>query len=272
MTADCFDVMGSGLMQVNFEGVFNFLRLSVNLIMVVLILIISFPFLLMLIARLEKQVIHCFDECDENDIAYQSEYTKAVNKTAGDLGFLFCGWFRQFRGGLYQATITAWLSPDLRTLLLIAGGKIAGIDLKKMLLYSMAIDGPILLTCDESKEADLSGLTDTEVLWNADLPELYDLHMTRIASWENELDFFDMDSILDDFELLERKRIRILVNAGLAEYLDYNQNQWRYTWKGAFILRTRFIKSWEKDKLQAYRFGPEFKRPGQEEEELSTDK
>ena len=259
MAAYCFALI-CGAVPFNFERIFHALRPISYGILIIFLLIISFPFLLALIARLEKQMIHCFEPCDENDISCQSDYTKAVNKSAAELGFLFCGWFQQNRGGIYQATLTAWLSPDFHILLIVAGGKTAGVNLKKMFFCSGTIDGPVLMTCDESKLPDLSGLIEMQVLWNANLQELYNLHLSRIAPWQNDLEIFNPDSVLEDYELFEQKQVRILVNAGLAEYLDYNQNEWRYTWKGAFALRTRFIKSLKKDKLQAYRFGLEFER------------
>lgn len=263
---NCFLTLICGDLRLNTEGFLHVLQFFVYAAVVIFFLIVGFPFLLALIARLEKQMIHCFEPCGEPDPSTQSDYLKAVNQSARDLGFLFCGWYHCIRGGPYRAVITAWLSEDLRTLLITAGGKMAGVDLKKMALHSMAIDGPVLLTCDEDIPPDLSGLLDVQVLWNADLRELYDLHLTRIAPWENELEFFDSASILEDYEMFDQKRVRILVNAGFAEYVDYSQNQWRYTWKGAFALKTRFVKSLKRDRSQAYRFGPEFKRPGSAEE------
>jgi len=265
MAAYIFDAM-VGLGQVSLGGLYDTLRPVVYILTGVMLVIMGFPFFLMVLARLEKQVIRQFEPCEEKDIPYQSAYTQAVNQSAEELGLIFCGWCRQIRGGFYQATATAWISPDRRTMLLVGGGKLLGMDYKRMYLYSSTIDGPVLLTSDQSGEADLSGLLDTETLWNATLGELYDFHQERLVPWEDELNFFDADSFLEDYEAIDQKRVRVLVNAGMAIYLGYSQSEWRYTWKGAFALRSRYLKSWDKEKMQAYRFGPEFKRPGEVEE------
>ncbi|MHC5083940.1 MAG: hypothetical protein ACYTET_08405 [Planctomycetota bacterium] len=236
----------------------------VNIALIVSGLIILVPFLFMLLARFEKRMIHCFEPCGEREIEPQSDYCSAVNDSAREMDFHDCGCFRHSRGGIYQMHFKAWVSPDFHTLLIVTGGKMMGVAFERMYLHSRTMDGPILVTTDMSGEADLSGLLDTEVLWNCHLDELYDLHRERLAAWDNELEYFEPDDALEEFELIERQRVRVMVNAKLAQYVGYDQNAWRYTWKGGFMMRTRFIKSMKTCDTQAYRFGPEFTRPGQE--------
>ena len=242
------------------DGIFYFVRAY---LWIVLAIVVLFPLILMLVCRLEKQMIHCFEPCDEKDLLKQSAYTKAMNDMAVQHGFINCRWFRHCRGGLYRATATTWFSPDSLILLVVGGGKMAGVNLKKTLLFSKTIGGPVLVTCDESRVSDLSGLIEDQVLWNADLRELYDLHKTRLNCWTERLEPFDSSSPLKEYESIERRRTQILVDEGLARHLDFNQNEWRYTLKGAILLYFRgFRASLKEAKNQKERFSSEKKRPG----------
>jgi hypothetical protein len=230
---------------------------------VILAAVVLFPLFFMLLSRMEKQMIHCFEPCDEGDILQQSDYTKAMNKAAEELGFTFCSWFRHSRGGIYKATVTTWISPDSLIMLVVGGGKIAGINLKTTFLYSKSSNGYVLVTADEAGEYDLSGVFDKQVLWNANLNELYDLHLSRLEIWDEPLEPFDGSSVLQEYEVLQKRRVQMLVDMGLARYLDFDQNQWRYTIKGAIQMYTRGYKTSLKDaKEQKDRFSSSIKRPG----------
>ena len=235
-----------------FSEIFDFLG---NISWIILAVVILFPLMFMLLSRMEKQMIHCFESCDKEVILKQSDYTKATNEAAEQFGFSHCTWFRHSRGKLYQATVTTWLSPDALILLVVGGGKIAGISIKTTLLYSKSVDGSVLVTCNEAGEFDLSGVFDKQVLWNADLNELYDLHTNRMEIWDEPLEVFNSLSVLKDYESLQKRRVQMLVDMGLARYLDFDQNEWRYTIKGAIQLYTRGHKATLKEaKEQKDRF------------------
>ena len=229
----------------------------------ILAIVVLFALILMLVCRLEKQKIYFLKPCYEKDILKQSAYTKAMNEMAVKQGFENCTWFRHCRGGVYQATATTWFSEDSLILLMVGGGKLCGINFKTTYLFSKTIGGPVILTCDQSGESDLSGLIEKKVLWNADLEELVNLHKTRLQSCVHRLEAFDSSSPLMEYESILRRKARILVDYDLAKYLGPTENAWRYTLKGAILSYFRGYKADLKDaEKQIDRFGFEQKRPG----------
>lgn len=216
-----------------------------------------------LLCRMEKQMIHCFEACDEKDLLKPSAYTIAMNDMAVEQGFINAGWFKHSRGGLYQGTATTWFSEDYLILLVVGGGKMGGLNIKKTMLFSKTTTGHVLLTCDVSGVTDITGITQNQVLWNADLRELYDLHRARLDFWADRLEPFGSSSPLEEYESIERRKVQMLVDSNLAEYLDFNQNEWRFTFKSAFLLYFRHYRADLKDaKKQKERFSPKHKRPG----------
>lgn len=224
-----------------FMGIYRWIILSIT---------ISFALLLMLIFRLEKRWISFFEPCDEEDLPTPSAYTRAMNNMALQQGFWNCEWFRHCKGRLYRATATFWLSQDGLTLLVVGGGKIAGVNFKTTFLYSKPTGGPVLVTSDEPGETDLSGISEKQFLLNADLAELYDLHKTRLKRWEDYIEPFDSTSLLKEYESMDKRSVQALVELGTAKYLDVNQKEWRYTLKGAIL---SYFQGWRPSYKEAKR-------------------
>lgn len=227
---------------------------------IVLCGILLFTIFYISICRLERLWIHQFVPIDLPDFTQQSSYVRAMNSAAEELGFQYCGWFAQKQGGVYRATITAWLSPDQLTLVLVVGGKIAGISSKRTVLVSTIIDYPSLQTSDEPGIYDLSENIDQNFLLNADLAELYDFHKSRIVPFICEP--FDKNEPLVGYETIIRQCVQSLVKQNLACFLNVDQNQWRYTTKGAILMFFRgFLKSM-RDSLEQKERVRNKKRPG----------
>lgn len=224
-------------------GTSGFLHYLAIFFWILLAVILLIPVSIILSARLEKQMIHSFEPCKESDLPPPSRYTQAMNAGAARLGFLPCGWFRSTRGGICQVTATTWLSPDLLILVVVGGGKMMWSPFKTTCLYSKSTEGLILFTCDELGQLDISGITDKQILLNADLSELVDLHRKRIDEWGRFMDPFDGALILKEFELLTQRRVQKMAEEELARYADYSRNEWRYTWKGAVLLYKRCFKN-----------------------------
>lgn len=243
------------------EDFFNFIICFWWIILTILVAL-----MIMLIARLEKRWISDFKPCDKKDLPKPSAYTKAMNDMAIRQGFKCRGWFRQYRSKLCRGIATMWISEDALTLLVVGGGRIAGIKFKATFLYSKPSDAPVLITSDEPGERDLSGMTDKQFLLNADLTELYDLHKQRMGGWEGLLEPFDGSSPLREYESIYRRSVQAFVDYGLAKYLDFAQNEWRYTLKGAVLSYFQgWRTSYQEAKNQKERL-TSIKRPGDNKE------
>jgi 2-polyprenyl-3-methyl-5-hydroxy-6-metoxy-1,4-benzoquinol methylase len=200
---------------------------------VLLIAAAAFAILLVSVGRFERRHVRQFKPVDETTLPTPSFYTREMNEKAEELGFHNCGWYAQDRGGLYHATATMWVSPDNLTLLVVAGGKMAGIDYKTTLLYSKPVGRAVLVTSDEIGEVDITGVFDKEFLLNADLEELWKLHKSRLSFLAGKVEKFNRSDVLAEFEELSRRQARALVEHGLGRWLDKQREQYRYTLKGA---------------------------------------
>ena len=196
---------------------------------------IAFAILFVSIFKFERRCIHDFEPVAESKLPKLNWYTCEMNEQAKRLGFEHYGWYGQKRRGLYKGIASLWLSPDKLVLLVIGGGKVAGIDFKMTWLYSKLIGGITLVTSDEPGEADVSGVLDKQFLFNADLEELFQLHKSRRAMWEGKQDRFDGSAVLAEYETLVQRRVHVLVDRGFAKWMDKDQEKWRYTLKGSIL-------------------------------------
>jgi len=223
--------------------------------------VIALAILLMSAYRFERKYIHDFEQVTESKLPKLSWYTCEMNEQAKMLGFQHHGWYVQKRKGLYKGIATVWMSPDKLTLLVVGGGKIAGIDFKTTWLYSKVIGGILVVTSDEPGEVDVSGVFDKQFLCNADLEELCKLHESRRAMWQEKLERFDGSAVLAEYEAISRRRVGILVGRGLAKWLDKGHEKWRYTLKGSILSYIDFRRGSRKIEQQRKRLSK--RRPGE---------
>ena len=187
---------------------------------VLLVVAVVFAIFFMSVCKFERRYIRHLKPADETKLPTPNFYTREMNEKAAKLGFHNCGWYVQDIGKLYHATATMWVSPDNLTLLVVAGGKIAGIDYKTVLLYSKPVEGAVLATSDQIGEVDSTGVFDKEFLLNANLEELWRLHKSRLAFLAGKVEKFDRADVLAEFEELSRRHVHVLVEHGLARWLD----------------------------------------------------
>src|SRR5712692_8579714 len=148
--------------------------------LIILIVVGAFILLFVSTAFLERQRIKEFVPSSTEQVTTVSPYFVAMNEAAQRLGFITAGLFVQDRGSrVYQARVSLWVSPNRETLLRIAGGKTAGVSVKRTTLTSFVEPEHIVETSDNFSMADLSGLTDRKVVLNAHLDELLASHEER---------------------------------------------------------------------------------------------
>jgi hypothetical protein len=209
----------------------------------------------------EKQRIRDFVPATPEQLPPPSPYFRSMTEYARVLGYQPGGLFGQNReSSIYRVCLSLWLSPDQKSLLCIAGGKVARVPYKRTFLISKLPGDIYLVTMDAFGSEDLSGTRNIEVLLNADLNELTQLHQRRLAIARVEPRPFS-NNRLAELEEWNRVRADRLVADGLAKYISPDHNTWRFTPKGAVIytfkaqLRAFSRASAQKDRIQMRRPG-----------------
>lgn len=221
---------------------------------VLLVVAVLFALLLMSAYKFERCYIHQFKPVDETKLPSPSFYTREMNNKAREIGFECCGWYVPDIGKLYQCTVTFWIWPDKLTLLVVGGGKLVGIDYKITSLCSKPVEGAVLVTTDQIGEVDISGVFDKEFLVHADLEELWEQHKSRVAFFKGKVEKFDRSDILAEYESLRRRYVNVLVDYGMARWLDKGREEWRHTVKGSLQGYINFRRESRKFKKQRKRF------------------
>jgi hypothetical protein len=165
-----------------------------------------------------------------------TSYSNATCRRLESLGYSYQGVYYDRRRGLYKLRYDFWLSDDRLVLALVGGGALAGIPVSGTCLFTRLEDGHCLLTIDEpkSQDSDPSGLTLQKIVTHADLAELIAQHRERLTDSESSALSYSARTPLDDHRAFRTRRADVLIDAGLARYLDEERNGWRYTLKGAW--------------------------------------
>lgn len=214
------------------------------------------------VGLIEKQRVRDFGPVPPDNVPPASPYFKAMNEAAGQLGYGSAEVVGQARNSsTYRCTLALWLSPDKRALLCIFGGKLAGVNYKRTILFSKLENGRVLQTIDEAGGDDLSGTRDIDLLLNASLPELHELHQRRLATAHVPAIEFRSSNLLQQYEALNELRVKALLDRGLARFVDAQGNTFRYTFKGALLNATSgYLKGMKRAQAQKERV--KIKRPG----------
>jgi len=187
----------------------------------------------------EKQRVRPFAPAESGGVlAEPTPYLLAQERSAEASGLTRCGSFGDTRGGLYRLRVSLWVDDDARTLAVIGGGTIARTPFRRTMLLSRLDDGRVLYTVDEFEGKDLSGLYDAKVLMNADLVELWSAHQQRLAGSGTAARRLDPRNALAELDAVESERLRLLLDRGLARWVDISRGTWRFSVKGAFLMGT----------------------------------
>jgi hypothetical protein len=170
-----------------------------------------------------------------------SAYAQQANAVAAQLGFQHYGTFHHGNGGIYQVRYDFWVSPDRLIILLVGGGKIAGMPADAIWLTTRLQDGRYLMTTDFSGEADLSRLLDIEIQRDVGIVFIADRHRHRVKS--SAVPAVPLsEEPLGDYLQMRKRQIEQMVANGDARYVDAEQMTWKHTLKGA--LRFYFVTIW----------------------------
>jgi len=208
--------------------------------LILLVLLGLFILFFVSVAFLEKQRIQDFVRASPGQEPTKSAYFDAMNAAARDLGFVPAGLFFQNRSSrVYQACIALWVSPTGETLLRIAGGKTAGVPIKRTTLISLVEPNRILETSDNFGMSDLSGLTERKLVLNGDVIELWDRHREGLIANTGPKRIFPAAEALAACEAMAAMKARQMQKMGLGKCLNDDRTIWRHTLKGAW--QTYFV-------------------------------
>jgi hypothetical protein len=211
-------------------------RTDMYIELVIMGVIVIFALLFMSTVFLEKLHIRDFIPASLEKSGGDSPYFTAMNKAAQELGFSPAGIFDQNRKSrMYKARIALWISQDGETLLRIAGGKTAGVPIKRSTLTSFIEPDVILETWDNFGMADISGLTDRKIILNAHLDELVNGHEARLEKCSGKRRAFSPAQSLTAYEALLAMKTTQMGKLGLANFVDKERGIWRHTLKGALV-------------------------------------
>jgi hypothetical protein len=165
-----------------------------------------------------------------------TSYANATCLKLEALEFGYQGVYYDRRRGIYKLRFDFWLSADRFILAMVGGGTLAGIPLAGTCLFTRLDDGRCLLTIDEpkSQDSDPSGLTIQKVVTHADLDELIAQHRGRLTESESPGLAYSARAALEEHRNFRTRRAHVLIDSGLARYVDEERNAWKYTLKGAW--------------------------------------
>ena len=229
-----------------------------------IIVIVTGAFIVLFVSTtfLEKQYIQDFAPAISDRSSSNSSYFIAMNNEAMKLGFTPAGLFDQKRKSrIYQAHLALWISEDRQTLLRIAGGKTAGMPIKRSALTSFVEPNLIVETWDYFGMVDISGLTDRKIVLNAHLKELLAHHQNRVSAYSGTKQGFSTAQSLVAYEALMAMKTTAMERRGLAKFVDREKGVWRHTLKGAWVSYAKgFRRQLAEGKAQQDRIN--LKRPG----------
>jgi hypothetical protein len=160
----------------------------------------------------------------------------------------------------FAITTAFGLSGDKNTLILAGEGKMLGILVKRMSLYTILSDGHILYTTDDYGERDISGLVEMECLLNGDFSELFQKHQDRINRERRLIVSFQQSDLLDAYQEMDRMKTEVLIQRNLARWINLEKTEWKKTIKGAFYSSTGAFEQFQDTKKQKDRI--RLKKPG----------
>src|SRR5262245_53048864 len=164
---------------------------------------------LLTVGLLEKQRVRDFAPVPPESLPPASPYFQAMNDAARQLGYRPGEVVGQARNGrAYRCCLAFWLSPDQKSFLCIAGGKLALVNQKRTSLLSKLENGRILVTIDECGMEDFSGTREMELLLNATLPELHALHQRRLSAASAPAAAFAPTNLLAQYDALNEIRVK----------------------------------------------------------------
>jgi hypothetical protein len=200
-----------------------------------LALILAFVLLLPILTyRFEKHMVWQYGE-PEAQPHRRHPYTDAGVAAAMQAGFLFLGWARDLRGGIYKVDHALLVSPDRTTMATITAGFLL-IPIQGTCLYTPTADGRLFYTTNSQYFVQI----DVSRNWisRLELGRTFGGLCQRHQAWLQEMGvvprpFARSGHELEDFRAVRTEHCRSMAHAGLISYIDAGASRWQFTLYGA---------------------------------------
>lgn len=207
------------------------------------VLILSFVLLLPILTyRFEKHMVWHWGEPEAQPHS-RHQYTDYSVAAATQADFLFLGWARDLRGGVYQVNHALLVSPDRTTIAVITAGQLL-IPIAGTCLYTPTSDGRLFYTTDSQYfvQIDVSRNWTSQIALGSSFGGLWKRHQV----WLEEMavlprPFGRSGHELEDFRALRAEHYRLMANAGLISYIDASASRWQFTLYGAIRTAIRSL-------------------------------
>ena len=209
------------------------------LVMIGIFLAIQIPFLLLtfFVALREKHKKRVYVRVDESEALPTNAYMDITNAMAKQHSFQYEGACRAGNTAIYKIRYDSWVSPDRQVFAVVGAGSMVGIPFKATWLTSKFVDGRVFVTVDYSgaMSSDLSGMTESKLVANADFSEMLAKHRARLEAEMTPVEAYsEHDPLGEHIELIAQRAER-MARAGYIYYLDDREDEWRYTFWGAIV-------------------------------------
>ena len=194
-------------------------------------LLVAFLLLLIVVAMVEKRFSRPYLR-QPMDSAFLSPYVRRMSDDAHAAGFIFGDYLAHAKPSI-KICGTVWFSQDKRTLLAATSGTVSGLKSRQTYLVTPLNDGTYLCTTDNIGESDPSGLFRFKRHWNGLFRNLWALHQKRLAKAGPAAMEFREDSAFDALTEVWDRRVQLMIDKGLAQYIDAEQQCWRHSFFGA---------------------------------------
>ena len=204
-------------------------------------LILTFVLLVpVLTYRFEKHMVWQYGE-PEAQPPHPHPYTDSGLAAATQAGFLFLGWARDLRGGVYQVNHALLVSPDRTTMAVITAG-ILLVPIEGTCLYTPTAEGRLFYTTNSQYfvQIDVSRHWTNRLALERAFGKLWQHH----EEWLQEMavlprPFSRSGHELEDFRALRAEHYCSMAHAGLISYIDAPGSRWQFTLYGA--IRTAIL-------------------------------
>jgi hypothetical protein len=220
--------------------------------------VIAIPFCVSLI---EKQRVKFLAKSDLSQAPSSSAYFAAVNRMVAEMDFQGCGFYAHpERSRIYADYAALWVAPDADALLLVRGGKIAKINVRRTLLISEFDDGTFLQSHDEFDCPDFGNTVLENILLKANPRELYDSHKQLLLDSGKTSRRINADEALEFLEHSLQSRFRGMARTGFMKSIDSGETLFRYTVRGAWKVAWNIFQN---ESAEKNRDRLSLKRPGE---------
>jgi len=214
--------------------------------------IVGFFALLLTVAIRERRYTRSYVRVPTESVSWLSPYVRRMSDDALAAEFVFGDYVAHSKPSI-KICGTVWMSRDGRTLLVATSGTVSGLRSKQTFLYSPLNDGTYLCTTDNIGESDPSGMYRFKRVWNGLFSSLSKVHQNRLQNAGATVTKFRETSPFTALDELCNRRIELMVNKGLAHYIDPDQVCWRHSFLGALHICKGFFVQLGQAALQFWR-------------------